>query len=126
MKIAVACENYQVFQHFGRTPEFAIFETDGRRVVSMTVESTGGTGHGALAQWLKERGVGLLLCGGIGGGARQALEDAGIKLVGGVFGDVAQAVEGYLTGNLAAAPDFECHHHDREAGHSCGGHSCCR
>ena len=28
MKVAVTCENGMVFQHFGHTPEFAIFEVN--------------------------------------------------------------------------------------------------
>ena len=124
MKIAVTCENDEVFQHFGHTPEFAVFSVENGKIVNTEKIPTGETGHGALAGFLREKGVELLLCGGIGGGAQMALAEAGIKLVGGVSGNVTEAVEQYLAGSLTANPDFACHHHDHEAGHACGAHGC--
>ena len=51
------------------------------------------------------------------------LAECGIKLVGGVRGDVTEAVGGYLAGTLEANPNFSCnHHHEHGEGHSCGGH----
>ena len=67
MKIAVACENNQVFQHFGHTPEFAVFTVENKNVVSREILSCGDTGHGALAGLLRQGGIDLLICGGIGG-----------------------------------------------------------
>ena len=124
MKIAVTCENHQVFQHFGHTPEFAVFTVDDGKIAEERTISTGETGHGALAGLLKNEGIELLLCGGIGGGAQMALAEAGIKLVGGVSGDVTSAVNAYLAGTLDANPDFACRHHDHGAGHACGEHGC--
>ena len=124
MKIAVTCQDNQVFQHFGHTPEFAIFEIEDGKINGMRIEPTGDSGHGALAGFLADRKVDVLLCGGIGGGAQMALAEAGIKLVGGVSGDVIEAVGNYLKGTLSANPDFQCHHHDHEAGHACGPNGC--
>ncbi len=132
MFIAVACENGQVFQHFGRTPEFAIFEVEDGVVKDKRVVPTGGTGHGALAGFLREYSVDLLICGGIGGGAQQALSDEGIKLVAGAEGAVDGVLAGYLNGTLAFKTDFTCdhHHHEEDVGeeHACGGsgsgHTC--
>ncbi len=124
MKIAVTCQNEEVFQHFGHTPEFALFEIVEGRMNGMTIVPTGDSGHGALAQFLSARGVEVLLCGGIGAGALNALADAGIKVVGGVSGHVIEAVGDYLKGTLEARSDFQCRHHDHEAGHDCAGHSC--
>lgn len=129
MKIAVTCENKEVFQHFGHTPEFAIYETDGEKIVSEKIHSCCDTGHGALAGLLAEDGVELLICGGIGGGAINALDQAGIKVVGGAQGKTRSVVEDFLTGKLSVREDFHCHHHDsghdcheHGSGHSCGGH----
>ncbi len=126
MKIAVTCENDQVFQHFGHTPEFAIFEIVDGKINGMQKVPTGDSGHGALAGFLAERNVDLLLCGGIGGGAQQALAEAGIQLIGGVSGDVIKAVGDYLKGELKADPNFSCNHHHHEGGehgHNCHCHS---
>ena len=124
MKIAVTCENDTVFGHFGRTPEFAIFEVDGETIVSEEHVPTNGTGHGALAGFLAERGVALLFCGGIGGGAQAALAEQGIEVKGGASGNVRKVVEKYLNGTLLLNPMFQCHHHDHEPGHVCGPHGC--
>ena len=77
MIIALTCENNQIFQHFGRTPAFAIYEVADGKVKSSKVVPTGETGHGALAGFLAQRGVDTLICGGIGGGAQAALAAAG-------------------------------------------------
>lgn len=122
MKIAVTCENDQVFQHFGHTPEFAIFEIEEGMINAMRKEPTGESGHGALAGFLADRGVEVLLCGNIGAGAQQALAAAGIRLVGGVEGSVIEAVGAFLKGELVAKHDFSCKHHHEE-GHDCGAHS---
>ena len=124
MKIAVTCENNQVFQHFGHTPGFALFTVEGNAVVSKEMLPSGETGHGALAGLLKESGVELLICGGIGGGAQTALAEAGVRLVGGASGDVDQVVADYLAGTLKVNADFHCRHHDHEDGHACGAHGC--
>ncbi|MCQ2353036.1 MAG: NifB/NifX family molybdenum-iron cluster-binding protein [Victivallaceae bacterium] len=124
MKIAVTCENDEVFQHFGHTPEFAVFEVENGRIVAENRLLCGETGHGALAGLLAGGDVEVLVCGGIGGGALNALAEAGIQVIGGASGNVRQVVEALLAGHLAVNADFYCHHHDGEAGHSCGSHSC--
>ena len=125
MKIAVTCENDQVFAHFGHTREFAIFETDGRTILSENRLSAGDAGHCALSSLLAGAKVDLLICGGIGPGAINALTAAGIELIGGASGNVREVVQALLNGTLEVRQDFHCNHHHHEEGHSCGsGHSC--
>ena len=127
MKIAVTYDNGEVFQHFGRTESFKIYEVEDNKVVSSEVISSNGTGHGALAGLLAEQGVNVLICGGIGGGAQTALTEAGIDLCAGAQGNADEVVETYLKGNLESS-GVNCDHHHHEEGHSCGsheeGHSC--
>ena len=78
MRIAVTYENGQVFQHFGHTEQFKVYDVEDGKVLSSTVLDTNGSGHGALAGLLKQMNVDTLVCGGIGGGAIRALEEAGI------------------------------------------------
>lgn len=86
---------------------------------------TNGSGHGALAGFLVQHGVDTLICGGIGGGAQNALAQAGIRLFGGVSGSADDAVNALLAGNLGYDPDVHCNHHDHhEEGHNCGDHGC--
>ena len=119
MKIAVTYENGQIFQHFGHTEQMKIYTVENNEVVSGEVVSTNGSGHGALAGFLKAQGVDVLICGGIGGGAQMALADADIKLYGGCSGDADQAVENYLNKTLMYNPNVKCDHHEHEHGHDC-------
>ena len=127
MKIAVTYDNGNIFQHFGRTESFKVYDVEDNKVVSSEVIGSNGVGHGALAGLLADRAVDVLICGGIGGGAQQALSDAGVELVAGAEGDADQAVEAYLKGELIST-GANCDHHHHEDGHSCGdhgeGHSC--
>ena len=126
MKIAVTYENGNVFQHFGHTAAFKIYEVEGGKVVSAQVLETNGSGHGALASLLAQQDVQMLICGGIGGGARFALAEAGIVVYGGVSGDADEAVELFLAGALNYDPNARCSHHDHHhgEGHACGSHGC--
>ena len=66
MKIAVTYDNGNVFQHFGKTENFKVYEVEDDKVVSSEVIGSNGTGHGALAGLLAEQGINVLICGGIG------------------------------------------------------------
>ena len=126
MRIAVTYENGQVFQHFGHTEAFKIYDIEDGKIAMSAVVSTEGQGHGALAAVLQRLNADILICGGIGGGAQMALAQAGIRLFGGVSGEADAAVEAFLTGKLAFNPNVQCshhgdHHHD---GHACGSHGC--
>ena len=122
MKIAVTYENGMVFGHFGHTAEFKIYDVVDGKVVSSEVVDTNGSGHGALAGFLMQRGVDTLICGGIGGGAINALSNAGIKVYGGVSGNVDTAVNDFISGKLEYNPDVHCDHHHEGEEHKCGHH----
>lgn len=125
MKIAVTYENGQVFQHFGHTEQFKVYDVDQGKVVGSRVVDTNGSGHGALAGFLQELQVDTLICGGIGGGAQMALGEAGIRICGGVAGDADHAVAALLADNLVFSANATCdHHHDGEHQHTCGEHGC--
>ena len=124
MKIAVTYENGEIFQHFGHTETFKIYDISDGKITASEVIDTNGSGHGALAGFLVEHGVDTLICGGIGGGAQNALAQAGIRLFGGVSGNADEAVNALLAGNLGYNPNVHCDHHDHEEGHSCGDHGC--
>ena len=123
MKVAVTYENGNVFGHFGHTEQFKIYEVENGEVLSGEVVDTFGSGHGALAQFLSDRDVNALICGGIGMGARIALEQAGIFLMPGVSGSADEAVKSFAEGNLVFNPDAKCNHH-HEGEHGCGSHDC--
>ncbi len=126
MKIAVTYEKGLIFQHFGHTAQFKVYDIEDGKIVSAQVMDTMGSGHGALAGLLSALKVDVLICGGIGGGAQNALAQAGIKLFGGVKGDADAAVESFIAGNLLYDPEAKCDHHDHHhgQGHTCGDHGC--
>ena len=124
MRIAVTYENGEVFQHFGRTEHFKVYDIEDGKVAVSSVVSTNGDGHGALAGILKKGGVEALICGGIGGGARRALADAGIAIYGGASGNADAQVEDFLRGALKYNADEECSHHGHD--HDCSDHECGR
>lgn len=127
MRIAVTFENGEIFQHFGHTAQFKLYDIEEGNIVEAQVVDTNGSGHGALAGFLVENKVDTLICGGIGGGAQAALAEAGIKLYGGVSGSADDAVNALLTDTLSFNPDVHCDHHDHEHGdeaHTCGDHGC--
>lgn len=132
MRIAVTYENGQVFQHFGHTEQFKIYDIEDGKVVSSEVVGTNGSGHGALAGVLNALGADAIICGGIGGGAKNALAEAGIKLYGGVAGSADDAVNALLSGTLEFNSEVSCSHHGEGhhgdhhncGSHGCGSHSC--
>lgn len=125
MRIAVAYEKGEVFQHFGHTEKFKIYDVEESEIKSAQIVDTNGNGHSALAEFLVNNKVDVLICGGIGGGAKNALSEAGIKLYGGVVGSADDAVKKFIIGNLDFNPNVHCKHHDHGEGeHHCGIHGC--
>ena len=127
MRIAVTYENGEIFQHFGHTEQFKLYDVEDGKVVRAVVVDTNGSGHGALATFLRAFEVDTLICGGIGGGAINALTMAGIDLYPGISGSADMAVMQLIAGVLPKRTDVRCSHHDHHGeGHDCGshGHTC--
>ena len=126
MRIAVTYENGAIFQHFGHTEQFKLYDVEAGKVVRAQVVDTNGSGHGALATFLTAFQVDTLICGGIGGGAINALASAGIDLYPGIDGSADMAVMQLIAGVLPKRTDVRCSHHHHGEGHDCGshGHSC--
>ena len=124
MKLSVTYEDGQVFQHFGKTKQFKIYDVaDGAVGFSMVV-SAGGNGHGALAGFLRMLGISVVLCGGIGPGAVQALQSLGITPIAGVTGDADRAAEDFVAGRLAENTEALCSHRPGSLDFGCGHHTC--
>ena len=117
MKIAVPYSDGQVFQHFGKSEQFKIYDTIDDEIISSEIVDPSGSGHSALADFLKEKGAGVLICGGIGVGAVTALQNAGIQILGGAEGEADKCVEEFLGGRLhfgasgCASCSSSCGHH---------------
>ena len=131
MRLAVTYEKEtgDVFQHFGHTETFKVYDIAEGEIRGGQVIDTNGAGHGALAGLLARKEVDALICGGIGGGARNALTEAKIVVYPGALGNADENVKAFLAGELSYDPDTMCSHHgedhtcgNHEEGHTCGGH----
>lgn len=126
MRVAVTYDNGNVFGHFGRTEQFKVYDIEDGKVVNSQIFGTNGEGCGALAGILNIANVDALICGGIGGGAQRALQEAGIKLYAGASGNTDVVVDALIAGTLDASGEANCDHHDHEhsEGHPCGHGGC--
>ena len=113
MKVAVTYEKEtgNVFQHFGKTQNFKLYEIENGAIKSSEVIDNGGFGHHDLPPYLKSLGVEVLLLGNRGQGAIDALNAAGLKQIPGVTGKADKAAELFAQGKLIGNPDAKCDHH---------------
>ncbi len=128
MRVAVTYDNGNVFGHFGRTEQFKVYDIEDGVVKNAEILGTNGEGCGALAGILNVANVDALICGGIGGGAQNAINAAGIKLYAGASGNTDDVIASFIAGTLDASGEANCDHHDHEhgEGHVCGhGHGGC-
>lgn len=123
MKIAVPFENENIFQHFGHTDAFKIYEIEKGKITTMRIMPAIGCGHGALATFLSANGVDTLICGGIGEGAKNALAQFGISVYGGVSGNADIAIHAFIAGELKYDPNALCDHHEH-GHHDCTSGNC--
>lgn len=126
MKIAATYDgNGNIFQHFGHTEQFKVYEIKDNEIISSKVLLSDGEGHSALAQLLENENIDKLICGGIGGCAVNALFQAGIEIFAGISGNADESVKALLNGKLEQTTSPNCNHHGHShgEGHSCG-HNC--
>ena len=124
MRIAVTYENGEIFQHFGHSEQFKLYDAEDGKITGEQVVDTNGSGHGALAGFLQAAKVDALICGGIGMGAQMALADAGIRLYAGVQGSADTAAQALASGTLEYDPDARCDHHGEHHDGGCGHDHC--
>lgn len=113
MKIAATFDvsTNTIFQHFGKTQNFKIYEIVENKIIESKIIDNGGFGHHDLATYLKNMGVEILILGNRGQGAIDALNNAGIKQLAGITGNPDVAVQEFLSGTLKDNPDAKCNHH---------------
>lgn len=108
MKIAVTYLNGNVFEHFGKTTHFKIYEIDDKKIKNSYVIDNKGITHCALIDYLKELNIDILICGHLGYGAVSKLQNANIKLYAGVSGYADDAVNDLLNDKLEYDNDSLC------------------
>ena len=110
MKIAVASEKEIVTEHFGHCENFNIFDVEEDKIVKS--ESIPNPGHrpGFLPNFLNDKGVNVIISGGMGGGAVDIFNEKGIEVITGARGNAKTAAEQYLQGILKSTGSV-CHEH---------------
>lgn len=95
--------------HFGHCDVFTLVEVDSDGIKNVTVAPNMPHEHGgctAPVQYLAEKGVKVMLAGGMGMRPLQAFQQSGIEvLFTGVANTVDQAIQGYAEGKLPAFGD---------------------
>ncbi len=120
MRIAVAAEGNQVSQHFGHCDGFIIYDAEAGTILGKTFLPNPGHQPGLLPRLVREAGAAAVIAGGMGGGAIELFNDAGIQVITGAAGDALQTVKDYMAGKLAS-DGSTCHEHAHSG--DCGGHT---
>ena len=110
MKIAVASEKEMVTEHFGHCEGFMIFDTENNQIVKSETIANPGHKPGFLPNFLADRGVNVIISGGMGGGAVEIFNERNIEVIVGAKGNAKAAVEAYLKGSLKSTGSV-CHEH---------------
>ena len=110
LKIAVASENKMVTEHFGHCENFMIFDTENNQIIKSETVANPGHKPGFLPNFLADRGVNVIISGGMGGGAVEIFNERNVEVIVGASGDAKTAVENYLKGELKTTGSV-CHEH---------------
>jgi predicted Fe-Mo cluster-binding NifX family protein len=121
MKIAIPVTNdNQIEDHFGHCEFYNIYTISEKNDIidTQSLESEQGCGcKSNIASVLKEQGVTIMLAGGIGGGAINVLNDAGIDVIRGCSGVPKDIIANYLNG-LITDNGISCQHHENHHEHT--------
>jgi len=112
MRIAIPIANGVLAQHFGHCEKFALMDVDPatKQITASTEVDAPDHQPGLLPPWLKERGVNLIIAGGMGSRAHSLFQAASIQVVtGAAAGNVSDIVRQYLDGTLVTGENA-CDH----------------
>ncbi len=112
MRIAVPMADGRLAQHFGHCAKFALVDVDptAKSITASTEVDAPAHQPGLLPPWLKERGVNLVIAGGMGARAQMLFQAASIEVLTGAPAEgVETLVRQYLDGTLVTG-DNACDH----------------
>jgi len=122
LRVAISTDAGYVSAHFGRCPEFTIVDIKENEVVRKEVVKNPGHAPGVIPQFLHDRGVEYIICGGMGARAKSLFEDFGVQTIVGVEGKVDNVIEEILKGTLEGKESL-CEH-VKTKGHGTGRGEC--
>ena len=116
-KIAIPTADGKLFPHFGKAPQVTIYDVEDNKVVNTEVLVAPEHAHGAMPRFLQGLGVTDVLCGGLGAGAINLLQEMGIEIHGGAPTiAVSEVLKMFLDGTIKYG-DSTCHHDACDGGH---------
>ena len=119
MRVALVKDGEMVSSHYGHSEGFVMAEVEDGSVRSRSIiPAPAEHSCGGLAQLFLQHQVDTVIVGGIGGGAIQHLNAAGISIVAGASGRIDDVLASYLDGTLipgdavcgGGGHDGGCHH----------------
>jgi len=123
MKIAIATDNGQVAQHFGRCMEYTLYDVADKKVTNKELVPNPGHEPGAIPKFLNEKKCTMIIAGGMGRRAQGFFEEFGIDWIIGATGDVDKVIEDYLNDTLEAG-ESRCTHGEGKGDGSHGYEHC--
>lgn len=99
-KIAIAVDGEYVSDHFGRCPSFMIVELENNKVIKQETIPNPGHRTGFLPEYLNQRGIKTMICGGMGRRATDLFLEKGIKCIMGISGEINEVIQKYIQGQL--------------------------
>ena len=93
MRVAISTDGCFVSAHFGRCPSFTIIDIDGNKVIRKEIVDNPGHQPGFIPQFLHQKGVNCIICGGMGMRATGFFEELGIETIVGVSGKIEDVIE---------------------------------
>lgn len=119
MKIAVASEGEMVAGHFGHCSNFNIYDVEDEEIVKSEKIDNPGHKPGFLPNFLNEKGVSVIISGGMGQGAIDIFDQNNIEVITGANSRAEDAVKSYIKGELKSS-GVVCNKHEHR--NECGGH----
>lgn len=112
MKIAIPKDGEMLNQHFGKSRSFAIISVEDSEIKGIEEISAETLlhNHGGLSDLLVSSGVSLVITGGIGAGAYNALTDKNLMVIRGASGRIEDVLQEYVKGSLKDKESL-CNHH---------------
>ena len=100
MRVAISTEGNFVSNHFGRCPTFTLVDIENGKVIKRTEIPNPGHQPGFIPQFLHQKGVNCIICGGMGQRAKAFFEEYGVQTIVGVSGKIEEVIEKLLKGTL--------------------------
>jgi len=110
-KIAIPTCEGKLWQHFGKAPEVTFVTVENGEVKESVVMQAPEHEHGAMPRFIAAQGATDVLCGGLGQGAVNMLNQLGIQVHGGAPTIAVEEVLSQYLGGTIVYGDSSCHHH---------------